>query len=205
MTEPVIRIVDDEPQLHDALAFVLENEGYAVRHYYSAEEFLAQDLVSDPGCAILDVRMGGMSGLVLHQEMRKRGIALPVIFLSAHGDIDMAVTAMEGGAVTFLTKPPKVEKLLDSVEKALKRSASAEPEEDVMAARAAFNALSARERQVALLAGEDFPNRQIAERLEIAVRTVEFHRAGAMRKLGCHDAAELKRKLIAAGALEEKK
>lgn len=127
MTDPVIRIVDDDPHMHDALQFVLESEGYSVRHFFSAEDFLAGDFLSDPGCAVLDVRMGKMSGLVLQRVLK--------------------------------------------------------------------------EREVALLAGQKLTNRQIAERLELAVRTVEFHRAGAMRKLGTHSAKELTEKLIAAGAL----
>lgn len=212
---PIIRIVDDDPNIHDALAYVLENEGFIVRHYESAESFLINDRPEDPGCAILDVRMGEMSGIVLHDRMKKRGSKLPCIFLSAHGDVDMAVDAIEAGAVTFLSKPVRTEKLLAAIERALtiaQSLASGETEQTpggtpareaaltdeaarqaalTEAARTAFLSLSDRERQTALL----LTNRQIAERLEIAVRTVEFHRAGSMRKLGCHSAAELKAKL----------
>mgnify|MGYP001169892707 CR=1 FL=1 len=211
---PIIRIVDDDPNIHDALAYVLENEGFIVRHYESAESFLINDRPEDPGCAILDVRMGEMSGIVLHDRMKKLGSKLPCIFLSAHGDVDMAVDAIEAGAVTFLSKPVRTEKLLAAIERALtiaQSLASGEPgqtldstpvSEDASAdeaareaARTAFLSLSDRERQTALLAVSGLTNRQIAERLEIAVRTVEFHRAGSMRKLGCHSAAELKAKL----------
>lgn len=195
MTEPspVIRIVDDDPHIHDAVGFVLEGEGYELRHYYSAEDFLTGDLLSDPGCAVVDVRMGVMSGIVLFQKMRERGIVLPVIFLSAHGDVDMAVGAIESGAVTFLTKPVRTEKLLEAIEKALMRGkAAARPESDAAAVRAAYEKLSDRERQVVLLAVSGLSNRRIAERLGIVVRTVEFHRAGAMRKLGCHNVQELR-------------
>ena len=215
---PIIRIVDDDPNIHDALAYVLENEGFIVRHYESAESFLINDRPEDPGCAILDVRMGEMSGIVLHDRMKKRGSKLPCIFLSAHGDVDMAVDAIEAGAVTFLSKPVRTEKLLAAIERALTiaQSLTCEPEQTLdgtpsreaaltdeaarqaaltEAARTAFLSLSDRERQTALLAVSGLTNRQIAERLEIAVRTVEFHRAGSMRKLGCHSAAELKAKL----------
>lgn len=116
---PIIRIVDDDPNIHDALAYVLENEGFIVRHYESAESFLINDRPEDPGCAILDVRMGGMSGIVLHDRMKKLGSKLPCIFLSAHGDVDMAVDAIEAGAVTFLSKPVRTEKLLAAIERAL--------------------------------------------------------------------------------------
>lgn len=215
---PIIRIVDDDPNIHDALAYVLENEGFIVRHYESAESFLINDRPEDPGCAILDVRMGEMSGIVLHDRMKKLGSKLPCIFLSAHGDVDMAVDAIEAGAVTFLSKPVRTEKLLAAIERALTiaQSLTCEPEHTLdgtpsreaaltdeaarqaaltEAARTAFLSLSDRERQAALLAVSGLTNRQIAERLEIAVRTVEFHRAGSMRKLGCHSAAELKAKL----------
>lgn len=215
---PIIRIVDDDPNIHDALAYVLENEGFIVRHYESAESFLINDRPEDPGCAILDVRMGEMSGIVLHDRMKKLGSKLPCIFLSAHGDVDMAVDAIEAGAVTFLSKPVRTEKLLAAIERALTiaQSLTCEPEQTLdgtpsreaaltdeaarqaaltEAARTAFLSLSDRERQAALLAVSGLTNRQIAERLEFAVRTVEFHRAGSMRKLGCHSAAELKAKL----------
>lgn len=215
---PIIRIVDDDPNIHDALAYVLENEGFIVRHYESAESFLINDRPEDPGCAILDVRMGEMSGIVLHDRMKKLGSKLPCIFLSAHGDVDMAVDAIEAGAVTFLSKPVRTEKLLAAIERALTiaQSLTCEPEQTLdgtpsreaaltdeaarqaaltEAARTAFLSLSDRERQAALLAVSGLTYRQIAERLEIAVRTVEFHRAGSMRKLGCHSAAELKAKL----------
>lgn len=215
---PIIRIVDDDPNIHDALAYVLENEGFIVRHYESAESFLINDRPEDPGCAILDVRMGEMSGIVLHDRMKKLGSKLPCIFLSAHGDVDMAVDAIEAGAVTFLSKPVRTEKLLAAIERALTiaQSLTCEPEQTLdgtpsreaaltdeaarqaaltEAARTAFLSLSDRERQAALLAVSGLTNRQIAERLEIAVRTVEFHRAGSMRKPGCHSAAELKAKL----------
>lgn len=209
----IIRIVDDDPNIHDALAYVLENEGFIVRHYESAESFLINDRPEDPGCAILNVRMGEMSGIVLHDRMKKLGSKLPCIFLSAHGDVDMAVDAIEAGAVTFLSKPVRTEKLLAAIERALtiaQSLASGDPGQTLdgtpasetaltaaltEAARTAFLSLSDRERQAALLAVSGLTNRQIAERLEIAVRTVEFHRAGSMRKLGCHSAAELKAKL----------
>lgn len=174
---PIIRIVDDDPNIHDALAYVLENEGFIVRHYESAESFLINDRPEDPGCAILDVRMGEMSGIVLHDRMKKRGSKLPCIFLSAHGDVDMAVDAIEAGAVTFLSKPVRTEKLLAAIERALtiaQSLASGETEQTpggtpareaaltdeaarqaalTEAARTAFLSLSDRERQTALLAG----------------------------------------------------
>ena len=196
---PIIRIVDDDPNIHDALAYLLENEGFIVRHYESAESFLINDRPEDPGCAILDVRMGEMSGIVLHDRMKKRGSKLPCIFLSAHGDVDMAVDAIEAGAVTFLSKPVRTEKLLAAIERALTiaQSLTSGETEQTPDGTPASEDSSADEaaRQAALLAVSGLTNRQIAERLEIAVRTVEFHRAGSMRKLGCHSAAELKAKL----------
>lgn len=187
---PIIRIVDDDPNIHDALAYVLENEGFIVRHYESAESFLINDRPEDPGCAILDVRMGEMSGIVLHDRMKKRGSKLPCIFLSAHGDVDMAVDAIEAGAVTFLSKPVRTEKLLAAIERALtiaQSLASGETEQTpggtpareaaltdeaarqaalTEAARTAFLSLSDRERQTALLASRDSPTGKLLNALK---------------------------------------
>lgn len=195
----VIRIVDDDPHIHDALGFLLETEGYAVRHYLSAEAFMEEDPLFEPGCAVVDVRMGGISGLTLYQQMLAHGVKLPVIFLSAHGDVDMAVGAIEAGAVTFLTKPVRAEKLFDAIEKALIKAKNEMTPQNVPEKESNTDttqhevSLSEREYQVVTLAAGGLSNRLIGERLGIQTRTVEYHRAGGMRKLGCHNAEELRR------------
>ena len=186
MTAPAlqrIRIVDDDESLREAIAFVLEGEGYAVVEYESAEDFLARDDLRTPGCLLLDVKMPGISGLGLFERLREAGVTLPVIFLSAHGDIDMAVDVMQKGAVSFLPKPVNSEKLLAAIE----RTREAPPSEPMLAT------LSERERQVVSLVVSGLTNREVAERLGLSKRTVEFFRAGAMRKLGCHNLDDLRR------------
>ena len=116
----LVRIVDDEADLREALSFVLDMEGWKTVTYGRAEDFFTGDSPSEPGCVVLDVRMPGMSGLELQQAMEERGIELPVIFLTGHGDIDMAVKTMKDGADDFLSKPVTPERLLDAIEKAVK-------------------------------------------------------------------------------------
>lgn len=195
-TTHLIRIVDDDEALTDAIRFVLEGEGFRTAAYPSAEAFLAQDDPHAPGCLLLDVRMDGLSGPQLYERLRSGGRTLPVIFLSAHGSIDLAVDLMQKGAVSFLPKPVGSEKLLAAVERALEASPAAVPN----AAASQPESLSARERQVAQLVAEDLTNREIAERLGVSKRTVEFFRANAMRKLGLHLASELKA-LVRSGGL----
>ena len=187
----VIRIVDDEPAIHDAISLILEMTDYDVRHYFSAETFLTQDFLSDPGCVVLDLRMSGMSGLALQRTMKERGIRLPIVFLSGHGDIDTAVSAMEEGAVTFLTKPVRAAKLLEAVEKAV--SGDAQP--DSLQRRAALEQvarLSDREKEILRQVRAGVSSRATAERLGISIRTVEAHRTSAMHKLYCPNLQALK-------------
>ena len=181
----LIRIVDDDEGLREAIAFVLEGEGCKVQSFSSAESFLESDAPRVPGAVILDVKLTGMSGLKLQERLRACGNGIPLIFLSAHGTIDMAVDVMQKGAVTFLAKPVGTEKLLDALDRAL----AASPVFGNVPGDAA--ALSDREREVVRLVASGLTNRAIAERLGLAKRTIEFFRAGAMRKLGCRNAAAL--------------
>lgn len=181
----LIRIVDDDEGLREAIAFVLEGEGFKVQSYASAESFLEADDPRVPGAVILDVKMTGMSGLKLQERLAACGNALPVIFLSAHGTIEMAVDVMQKGAVTFLAKPVGTDRLLDALDRALSQSPVFGGAPDDAAA------LSEREREVVRLVAAGFTNRAIAERLGLSKRTIEFFRAGAMRKLGCRNAAAL--------------
>ncbi len=181
----LIRIVDDDEGLREAIAFVLEGEGFKVQSFSSAESFLESDDPRVPGAVILDVKMTGMSGLKLQERLRACGNGIPLIFLSAHGTIDMAVDVMQKGAVTFLAKPVGTEKLLDALDRALAES----PVFGNVPGDAA--ALSDREREVVRLVASGLTNRAIAERFGLSKRTIEFFRAGAMRKLGCRNAAAL--------------
>ena len=172
---PLIRIVDDEERMRESLAFMLKHEGFECCVYPTAESFLKGDTPSRPGCLLLDVQMDGMTGLELQEEMIRRGITLPIVFLSAHGDLDMAVDAMRRGACAFIQKTRGA--VGDSTPGALV---------------AAWNTLTDREKEVAKLVAEGLLNREVGERLGgIAVKTVQVHRSEACSKLGVKGAAGL--------------
>ena len=195
----LIRLVDDEPDVRAALSLMREIEGWRCVSYASAREFLVENMDS-PGCLVLDVRMPGMSGLELQQAMEERGIELPVIFLTGHGDIDMAVMALHEGAADFIQKPVDNERLLAVIASTAFESLSgAGAVLDGETARARCAELTNRERDIARLVAEGLTNRLIGERLSIAVRTVEVHRASALRKLGVRTPEEV-RAVLEAGA-----
>ena len=194
----LIRTVDDDPAMREALEFMLTAEGWRVKTYENGRAFLTDDAPSTPGCAILDVRMPGMSGLELQQEMNVRGYALPIIFLTGNGDIDMAVSAMRDGAVDFVQKPVRQERLLKAIARAVTRSVSKTGAVETEGAiRAKVQELTDREREIAELIGKKLTNRQISERTGITVRTVEVHRAAIIRKLGVRNPDEIERYLNA--------
>ncbi|WP_395701335.1 response regulator transcription factor [Aquabacterium sp.] len=190
---PMVHLVDDEAAVRDALAFLLRSHGLAARAYASGPELLAA-LEAGPlrGCILLDVRMEPMSGLQLHDELVARGVTLPVIFLSGHGDIPMAVDALHKGALDFVEKPFSDESLVQRLERALKLEAahaSARTDREREAARLA--ALTEREHEVMLRVAAGRLNKVIADELHISVRTVEVHRARVFAKLGVRSAAEV--------------
>ena len=190
---PLVRIVDDEERVRESMAFMLRHEGYECVSYASSEEFLRRDTPSRPGCVLLDVLMDGMSGLELQEEMIRRGITLPIVFLSAHGDLDMAVDAMRRGASAFIQKTADRARLLEAVADAFEKSvggrAGGSAPGDVVAR---WNSLTDREKEVARLVAEGLLNREVGERLGgIAVKTVQVHRSEACRKLGVKGAAGL--------------
>ncbi len=185
----VIRIVDDDAGVRESYKFLIESEGWLVRTYASAEDFLEHDDPTVPGCGIFDVRMTGLTGMELHERLIELSNRLPVIFVSAHGDIEMAVKAMRRGAVDFLAKPIVDEKLLASIDMAVNRSFEETRASEAMEALTdRWEALSPRERQVAVLLSEGLMNKVIADRLDIAERTVQVHRANVCQKLGVRNA-----------------
>lgn len=191
MTEPVtVYLVDDDASVADACRFLLEGFGYRVRYWSDGRRFLEEAELDRRGCVILDMRMPGLSGSDLHRELQRRGSTLGVVILTAHGDIGMAVEEMKHGAVDFLQKPVSGSALLEAVRASLERSGE-------LASRHALHqrieSLSERERAVADLVCLGHTNRAIADRLHVAVRTVEVHRASAMRKLGAENTAEMVR------------
>ena len=182
---PLIRIVDDEERMRESLAFMLKHEGFECCVYPTAESFLKGDTPSRPGCLLLDVQMDGMTGLELQEEMIRRGITLPIVFLSAHGDLDMAVDAMRRGACAFIQKTADRARLLQAIVDAMAKSRGAVGDSTPGALVAAWNTLTDREKEVAKLVAEGLLNREVGERLGgIAVKTVQVHRSEACSKLG---------------------
>ena len=200
---PIVRIVDDDASFLTAVARMLRASGFAVKTFASAEEFLAQPELDVPGCVLVDLQMPGLSGLDLQEELAKAGHALPVIFLTGHGDIPTTVQAMRRGAEDFLTKRAPKEDLLDAVKRALVRDARERAGRvQLEALRERFVTLTPRERQVLQHVVQGELNKQIAYDLGIHERTVKLHRTSITTKLGVHSAAELAMLWMEVGGLE---
>lgn len=197
---PLIHVVDDEASLRRALVFLLESAGWQVTAYDSAEAFLAAwSEPAAPGCLILDIRMPMMSGLELQRILNERGIHLPVIFLTGHADVSIAVQAMKHGACELIEKPFKDQTLLDAVGQAVRTDLTHRDEDSTrQALRSRLDKLSPRELEVARLIVEGLPNKTIGQRLDISERTVQVHRLHVMEKLGIHSAAELTQLILKA-------
>ncbi|WP_418304290.1 response regulator transcription factor [Parasutterella excrementihominis] len=188
----LVRIVDDDSDLRAAIRFLLESEGWEVADYYSAADFLLNDDPEIPGCLILDVRMPEMTGIELQGELKQHLRQIPIVFLSAHGNIEMAVKTLHEGAVDFLTKPVQEDKLVPVISRAvkldlIKRGLSFDHEE----IKERYKELTERETQIVSLLIKGLLNREIGERLGISTRTVEVHRARAFKKLQVHTISEL--------------
>ncbi|WP_231880954.1 response regulator transcription factor [Halothiobacillus diazotrophicus] len=188
-------VVDDDPAIRDSLSLLLEQEDMTVVSYESAAEFLKNiDALVPRCCAIIDIRMPDIDGLQLQAEIINRGILLPVIFLTGHGDIPMSVRAIKSGAVDFLTKPVSGHTLLESVHVALLESERLFSQAEANhSARSVLESLTDREREVMSLAIEGRSNKEIARQLGISHRTVEIHRARVMHKTGADSLVELVR------------
>lgn len=193
-SDAVVHLIDDDDGVRQALAFLLTASGFAVRVHESAAAFLDAIATVQPGCVITDVRMPGIDGLELQRQLKARRLSLPVIIMTGHGDVPLAVEAMKAGAIDFLEKPFDDEALLSAVRIALDRHArNARRDDEVATARAKLASLSARELEVldGLVAGQ--PNKTIAYDLNISARTVEVHRANVMTKMGASSLSELVR------------
>jgi two-component system response regulator DctR len=192
MSNGIACIVDDDEAIRDALGWLLRSRGVASRAWASGEAFLADYRPELSGCIVLDVRMTGMSGIELFEQLLARDCPLPVIFLTGHGDIPLAVAALKQGAFDFVEKPFNDNELVDRVLRALAldaERASARRDAAELAARLAQ--LTIREREVMELIVAGLLNKVIADRLGIAVRTVEVHRARIFEKMGARSAVEL--------------
>jgi two-component system response regulator FixJ len=192
--DAVVHLIEDDEGVRQGLAFLLTASGFAVRVYESAVAFLEALPSVQPGCIVTDVRMPGIDGLELQRQLNDRQIGLPVIVMTGHGDVPLAVEAMKAGAVDFLEKPFNDEVLLSAIRTAVDRHArDARRNDDAAAVAGKLACLSARERDVldGLFAGR--PNKTIAYDLNISVRTVEVHRAHLMAKMGASNLSELLR------------
>lgn len=195
----LVYVVDDDDALRDSLRWLLESTGYRVSAFATAERFLAAYKPGIASCLVLDVRMPGLTGLELQQELNRRGETLPIIFVTGHGDVPMAVDAVKKGAFHFLEKPFKDAQLLQLIEQAAVAGAPAGGDRlqgHCVAARLAT--LTQREREVMDLVVRGMKNKQIADALRISVKTVEAHRARAMEKMDVGSVAELVRATLSA-------
>lgn len=191
-SDTTVFVVDDDAAVCDSLRFLIESVGLPVRTFSSADEFLAAYTPDQPGCLVLDLRMPGMSGLELQEQLARQKCALPVIIITAHGDVPTAVRAMHAGAVDFMSKPFSDQNLLDRIHQALTKDAQARRGQAVRAGIAARVALlTPREREVMDLVVSGMPNKGIAAQLELSAKTVETHRARVMDKMQARSVAEL--------------
>jgi len=190
----VIRIVDDDHSFRVAVGRVLRMAGYDVREYGSAGDFLMGDATEDPGCVLLDLRMPGPSGLDLQASLARHERSLPIVFLTAHGDVPLSVRAMKAGAADFLVKPVKREALLAAVRAALAKDEERRAtREEVRDLRARYEALSPREKEVLQHVVAGRLNKQIASAIGASERTVKAHRARVMEKMQAGSVADLVR------------
>lgn len=191
--KPIVHIVDDDPAVLHSLHMLLTAEGYEVKTYPCAEDFLKGARPAQASCLVTDVRMPGMSGVELLPKMKELALEMPVIVITAHGDVPLAVQAMKLGAVDLLEKPFQPDALLGAIEQALSRASGREANPKALENMARLATLSGRESEVlkGLLKGH--PNKIIAHELGISQRTVEIHRANVMKKTRAGSLAELVR------------
>jgi two-component system response regulator FixJ len=198
--DQTVFVIDDEEAVRDSLRMMLERCGYQVREFASAEHFLDAYDAGARGCVVCDVRLGGLSGLDLQRELNGRSCPLPVILITGHGDIEMAVAAVKQGAFDFIEKPFEDRRLYTSVAQAL--TAGREflaKEEEVTALRNRIAELSPRQREVMELLIDGLSNKEIGRELRISPRTVETYRAFVMAKMGASSLAELVKMAIRVG------
>jgi FixJ family two-component response regulator len=199
--QSVVIVIDDDELVRGAVSDLLRSVNLQTKSFASVSDFLKWKLPAAPSCLVLDVRLPGLSGLDLQSELTKSGVQIPIVFMTAHGDVPMSVRAMKGGAIDFLPKPFRDQDLLDAVqaglEKDRKRRASTSAREQMISA---YDALTPREKEIMDLIATGLMNKQIAGKIGVSVVTVKFHRGNIMRKLGAKTVAELVRMADALGS-----
>jgi len=195
MTEaPIVFVVDDDPALRRVIKLLLESVGLRVELFGSAEEFRRSERPNAASCLVLDIRLPGISGLDFQRELAETKVQIPIIFITAHGDIAMAVRAMKSGAVEFLTKPFRHQDLLDAIQQALGRDRTRRAHEaEIAALLQRFQSLTGGERKVLPLVVSGRPNKQIAGEIGTSEATVKVHRSQLMKKMGADSLPELVR------------
>jgi FixJ family two-component response regulator len=196
MTEAdrVVYVVDDDASLRESLTDLIHSVGLRVQAFASAQEFLRSKRPDTPSCLVLDVRLRGLSGLDLQKRLVEGHVDIPIIFMTGHGDIPMAVQAMKAGAMEFLRKPFRDQDLLDAVQQALERDCkSREQRLEIAALRSRFESLTPREREVMALVAGGLLNKQVAGELGTSEASVKVHRQHVMEKIGADSLAELVR------------
>lgn len=197
----LVHLVDDDASVRAALEDLLASMGLSTHSYVSAADFLDRARLEEPGCLVLDVRMPGMNGLDLQQELQRRGLALPIIFITGHGDIPMSVRAMKQGALEFLTKPFRDQDLLDAIGQALRKAQDAHAQRrHLQELQARLDTLNDGERAVLARVVTGLLNKQIAAQLGVSEITVKVRRAALMRKLQAGSLAELVKMVERLGA-----
>jgi two-component system response regulator FixJ len=195
----IVHLVDDDASVRRSVGFMLKTSGFQVQTYESGAELLKNGAQLEPGCILLDIRMPGMDGLEVQQALQEKGVGLPVIIMTGHGDVGLAVKAMKAGAVDFIEKPFEKDALFSSLSEGFHRlsqkGVTGERRKD---AEVKLQALTARERDVLAGLAQGLPNKTIAYDLGISPRTVEIHRANVMSKLGVRSLSEALRIAFAA-------
>jgi len=191
---PTVFIVDDDRSMRQAIQDLVESVGLRAEAYATGQEFLRRQRTSDPSCLVLDVRLPQMSGLDFQRQLADTGVQIPIIFITAHGDIPMSVRALKSGAVEFLTKPFRDQDLLDAIQQALQRDSAARAEQtEIHALEQRFQSLTVREREVMTLVVSGMLNKQIAAELGASEATVKIHRGHVMEKMQAGSIVELVR------------
>jgi len=193
-TDRTVFIIDDDPDMRASMRRLLKSVGLRAELFASAQEFLQQKMPQGPSCLVLDMRLPGTNGLEVQRNLIKSGVNIPVIFITAHGDIPMTVRAMKSGAVEFLTKPFRDQDLLDAIEQALQRDQAARQQQgEIAGLQERYKSLTARERQVMGLLVSGMQTKQIAVKLGTSEITAAVHRGHLMHKMGAGSPAELGR------------
>jgi FixJ family two-component response regulator len=192
--ESIVFVVDDDPSVRSAIKRLIGSMGQQVELFGSAQEFLASKIPNVPSCLVLDIRLPGISGLTLQNKLAKANIQIPIIFITAHGDISMTVRAMKAGAVEFLTKPFHDQDLLDAIQLALENDRMRRQQEaEIAVLSGRFESLSPREREVLPWVVSGLLNKQIADAIGTSEASVKVHRSQLMRKMAANSLVDLVR------------